>query len=170
MIKINRTKLVPKILVGLTVLVTILGFTTAARAGAPPFIWEYFQYNVISSLEPNVVIEAPQDEPCIWGVMTAVSEDEIGYFPSQPYKHEVWIDGEKIVLRRFTWIDTDGLFGYPGLKWRAVFQVFEAGYFEVGEHEIIHEMWVQKPYYGDEVYGWRLFVTLTYTLNIIGTT
>jgi hypothetical protein len=156
------------VLVGICILTTILGLTTTAHAGMPPFMWEYFSYNVISSVEPNVVIDAPQDEPCIWGVMTACSEDEIGYFPPPPYDQKVWIDGEKIVLLRFAWTDTEGIFGYPGLKWRAFYHIFEAGYFDVGLHEIIHEIWVQKPYYGDEVYGWRLYATLTYTLNITG--
>ncbi|MGB5912255.1 MAG: hypothetical protein WBH31_13760 [Promethearchaeia archaeon] len=163
--KINRSRLIAKILVGLTFLTTILGLTTAARAGAPPFIWVYMsEYNQIMTLGSDV--EAPHDEPCIWGIMSACSEDEIGYFPQNPYKHKLWIDGEKIVLRRFVYIDRDGLFGEPDLKWWCYYQVFEAGYFDVGEHEIKHEMWVQKPYYGDEVYGWRLFLTLTYTLTI----
>ncbi|MFX0154237.1 MAG: hypothetical protein ACFE9Q_06890, partial [Candidatus Hodarchaeota archaeon] len=144
---------------------TILGLTTAARAGVPPFIWVYMsEYNQISSLEGDV--EAPHDEPCLWGVMSACSEDEIGYFPQHPYDHKLFIDGEKIALLRFVWIDRDGLFGYPDLKWWVYYQVFEAGYFDVGLHEIKHEMWVQKPYFGSEMYGWRIFITLTYTLNI----
>ncbi len=165
MIKINRSKLIPKVLVGLVVLTTILGLTTTARAGVPPFIWVYMsEYNQISSLGGDV--EAPHDEPCLWGVMSACSEDEVGYFPQHPYDHKLFIDGEKIVLRRFVWIDRDGLMGIPDLKWRVYYQVFEAGYFDVGEHEIIHEMWVQKPYFGSEMYGWRLYLTLTYTLTI----
>ena len=183
MIKINRSKLIPKVLVGLVVLVTIFGLTTAARAGVPPFIWEYMtEYNQISSLGSDV--EAPQNEPCLWGVMSACSEDEIGYFPQHPYKHKLFIDGEKIPLRRFVFYDEYGyVFGIPETKWYCFYQVFEAGYFDLGEHDIRHEAWVQKPYAGSEIYGWRIFVNyegpedlygpigvpynLTYTLTVI---
>jgi hypothetical protein len=145
--------------------VTILGFSTTARAGIPPFFWDYvYQYNQISSLGSDV--EAPHDEPCLWGVMTSCSEDEIGYFPQPPYEHKLFIDGDEINLLRFVWTDKDGIFGTPGLKWFVFYQTFEAGYFEVGEHEIKHEMWVQKPYLGEEVYGWRIYIILTYTLTI----
>jgi len=167
MIEINKSKLMPKILLGLAVLITIMGLTTSARAGVPPFMWVYYsEYNSITSLKSNTVIEAPHDEPCIWGVMAGCSEDEIGYFPLPPYKQILWIDGEKIPLLRFTWNDTYGIFGIPGTKLFAYYHVFKAGYFDVGEYEIHHEMWVQKPYFGDEVYGWRIYADFTYTLKI----
>jgi hypothetical protein len=181
--KINRTKLIPKVLVGLAVLTTILGLSTAARAGAPPFIWEYFQYNVISY---GWDVEIPQDEPCLWGVASACTEEEIetGFFPKPPFNHKVSIDGEKIVLRRFVFYDEYGyIFGIPETKWYCFYHVFEAGYFDLGEHDVIHEAWVQKPYAGSEIYGWRIFVnyegpeylygsigvpySLTYTLTVI---
>ena len=158
MIKINRSKLIPKVLVGLAVLTTILGLTTIARAGAPPFIWEYSQYNIISL---GVDIEIPQDEPCLWLIAGACTEEEIetGFFPKPPFKHRLLIDGEKIPLRRFVFYDEEGyVFGIPETKWYCFYQVFEAGYFDLGEHEVIHEAWVQKPYAGSETYGWRIFV------------
>ena len=37
-------------------------------------------------------------------------------------------------------------------------KVFEADYFTLGEHEVIHEVYVQKPYAGSETHGWRIFV------------
>ena len=187
MIKINRTKLIPKVLVGLVVLVTIFGLTTAARAGAPPFIWEYYlEYNRISSLGSDV--EAPQNEPCFWGAASSFTEEEIvtGFFPKPPFNHILFIDGEKIPLRRFVFYDEYGyVFGIPETKWYIFYQVFEAGYFDLGEHDVIHQAWVQKPYAGNETYGWRIFVNyegpvilygeigvpyiLTYTLNVIET-
>jgi hypothetical protein len=150
----------PKVLVGLAVLVTIFGFTTTARAGMPPFLWEYFQYNVISY---GVDLEVPQDEPCIYGVASACTEweSETGYYPEPPFKHKVYIDGEKITLRRCVFYDEEGyVFGIPETKWYIFYQVFEAGYFELGDHDVIHEVWVQKPYAGSEIYGWRIFVNL----------
>jgi len=136
-----------------------LGLTTTARAGIPPFMYEYMSYNQISTFGSDV--EAPHDEPCLWGFSSACTEEEIetGYFPKPPYKHILIIDGEKIPLRRFVFYDEYGIvFGYPETKWYCYYQVFEAGYFDVGEHDVYHEVWVQKPYAGSETYGWRIFV------------
>ncbi|MFW9823738.1 MAG: hypothetical protein ACFFE4_12415 [Candidatus Thorarchaeota archaeon] len=148
----------PKILVSLVVLMTIFGVSATARAGAPPFIWEYFTYNVISW---GVDITIPQDESCIWGVASACTDEEIetGFFPKLPFNHKVTIDGKKIPLRRFVFYDEYGyVFGIPETKWYVFYQIFEAGFFELGEYDIIHEMLVQKPYAGSETYGWRVFI------------
>jgi hypothetical protein len=158
LIKIKKSKLVPKVLLSLIILFTIFGMTSTARAGAPPFIWEYFQYNIISW---GVDVEIPQNEPCMWGVATATTEWEIetGYWPEGPFNHIVYIDGEKISLQRFVFYDEFGyVFGIPDTKWYVFYHMFEADYFELGDHEVIHEVWVQKPYAGSEVYGWRIFV------------
>ncbi|MFX1241392.1 MAG: hypothetical protein ACFFA7_09110 [Promethearchaeota archaeon] len=168
LIKINRSKLIPKVFVGLAVLTTILGITSVARAGAPPFIWEYFQYNVISW---GWDVEIPQDEPCLWAVGTACTDWEIetGYYPEPPFNHEVYIDGEKIVLRRFVFYDEFGyVFGIPDTKWFCFYHVFEAGYFTNGVHNVIHEVLVQKPYAGSETYGWRVFVNYEGPVNLYG--
>ncbi|MFX1567059.1 MAG: hypothetical protein ACFFCV_01680 [Promethearchaeota archaeon] len=182
MIKISRSKLVPKVLVGLTVLLTIFGLITTANAGIPPFIWEYSQYNYIWGVDQTL----PQDEPCFWAIGIACSEEEIetGYYPKPPFKHKLYIDGEEINLRRFIFTDKDGsMFGIPGQKWYFFYQVFEASYFTLGEYDVTEEFWVHHPYTGSETYGWRIFVnyegpeykygpvglphTLTYTLTFV---
>jgi len=168
MIEINRSKLMPKVLLGLAVLITIIGLTTSARAGVPPFAWEYMGYDPISSFGPDVEIQ--QDKPCLWSVASACTEEEIelGWFPEPPFNHKLYIDGEKINLRRFTFIDEWGIFGDLGLKWWVFYQVFEAGYFEVGVYEIVHKVLVQKPYNGSDIHGWRVFVNFAGPVDLYG--
>jgi hypothetical protein len=96
----------------------------------------------------------------------------------------VSIDGEKIVLRRFVLYDKFGyIFGIPETNWYLFYHVFEAGYFVLGEHNVIEEDLVQKPYAGSNTYGWRVFVNyegdedlygpievphiLTYTITVV---
>ncbi|MFX1469148.1 MAG: hypothetical protein ACFFB8_10830 [Promethearchaeota archaeon] len=158
MVKINRTKIIPKIILGFVVLITIFGLTTSANAGIPPFMWNYMPDNVISW---GIDLEVPQNEPSLYLCATACTDWEIetGFYPKPPFNHKVYIDGEKIVLRRCVFYDEEGyVFGIPETKWYVFYQIFEAGYFTLGEHNVIHEVYVQKPYAGSETYGWRIFV------------
>ena len=183
--KINKKKLMPKILLTLTIFLTILGLTTTVNAGIPPFYWEYAQSPIISW---GWDVEINDDQSCLWGVATAITEDEIesGLFPKPPFNHIVYIDGKKLPLQRFVFIDRDGsIFNIPDTKWWVHYHFFEADDFDVGEYQIVHEMWVQKPYLGSEIHGWRIFINyegpddpfvpgvppesykLTYTLTVV---
>lgn len=168
LIKISRNKLIPKILVGMAVLLTIVSLTTSANAGMPPFIWQYMPQNIISW---GIDLEVPQNEPCLYLCASGNDEWEIetGFFPKPPFNHKVYIDGKEIVLRRCVFYDEEGyVFGVPEVKWYVFYQIFEAGYFSLGEHEVIHKVLVQKPYKGSEVYGWRIFVNYEGPIDLYG--
>ena len=158
MIKIRKSKLIPKILLTLCVFLAILGLTTTGNAGIPPFYWEYMQSPIISW---GLDVQIDDDQSCLWGVATCCTEEEAqsGLFPKAPFQHKLFIDGKKIPLQRFAFTDKDGsIFGYPNTKWWVFYHFFEADEFDVGEYEIVHEMWIQKPYSGSEIHGWRILI------------
>ena len=187
-------KLMPKILLIFTIFLTILGLTTTVNAGIPPFYY-YWYYHPELIISWGVDVQIDDDDSCIWGVATATTEDEIesGLFPKAPFKHKLFIDGKKIPLQRFVFTDRDyNGDGYgdvfylePDLKWWVYYHIFEADDFDVGLYNIVHEMWVQKPYSGSEIHGWRIFINfngpddplipgvppeklvLTYTLTVV---
>ncbi|MFW9826546.1 MAG: hypothetical protein ACFFEY_02885 [Candidatus Thorarchaeota archaeon] len=183
MVNIKQSKLVSKTLLSVMAIMAIFGLTATARAGIPPFYWQYATSPIISW---GFDVQINDDQSCLWGVATAVTEWEIetGFFPKQPFDHKLYIDGEKVPLQRFTFIDRDGsIFGYPNTKWWVHYHFFEADDFDVGVYNIEHQMWVQKPYAGSEMHGWRIFVNyegpvelygevdepliLTYTLTVV---
>ncbi|MFX0043218.1 MAG: hypothetical protein ACFE8L_09920 [Candidatus Hodarchaeota archaeon] len=149
----------PKLILSFVVLMTIFGLTTTVKAGVPPFMWQYiFEYNIIS--DPTNT-EIPYNQPSLFIVGFATTEEEIesGVWPKNPFNLEAYIDGERIVLRRFQFFDKDGsIGGYPGVHWWYFYQVYDPCHFEKGYHNIIVKPLVQKPYAGSEVHGWRIFV------------
>ena len=88
----------------------------------------------------------------------ATSQEEIDndWAPKQPWKFKLFINDEEIVLQRYgLWANKSA--GIVSIQY--FYHVFGPGYFDAEEEYILKfEFWVRRPYQGDGLNHWRLFV------------
>jgi hypothetical protein len=112
--------------------------------------------------------EVPAGEYCFFRTGWIVSDWEIdtGLDPGPPYQNHLFVNGEEIVMQRWTWTIPKTTSLYPDGVERSVnlrawmWGVrFDPGYFEAGKsYKIRLQFLVQKPYYGSPSRGWRPYV------------
>lgn len=90
------------------------------------------------------------------GCVQLPSEEEDGSFPKHPYDWRLYINGEKITLRRFNVKQEFEGEDRQVFMW---YQIFEPGYFSPDKDYLVRiEFWVKKPYQDDGRNDWRIFV------------
>jgi len=89
-----------------------------------------------------------------WGL----SEEELenDWAPKNPWKYKLFINDEEINLQRY---DVKAVKASGILKVSYWYHIFEPGYFIVGEEYLLRfEFWVRRPYQGDGLNHWRIYV------------
>ena len=92
------------------------------------------------------------------GWASSYEEIENDWAPKNPWKFKLFINDEEINLQRYdvpiSKEDKPFL-----LKQSMFYYVFGPGYFEAeGEYILRFEFWVRRPYQGDGLNYWRIFV------------
>ena len=89
-----------------------------------------------------------------WGSTTEEIEND--WAPKNPWKFKLFINDEEINLQRYE-VKADKEAGV--IKVSYWYHVFGPGYFEAeGEYLLRFEFWVRRPYQGDGLNHWRIFV------------
>ena len=111
--------------------------------------------------------EIPHDQYSFFrtGWMVADYEIEMGYDPGPPYQYNLFINGEKIGMKRWVWTEKgerifpDGEFRpYKARAWMWVVR-FDPYFFEQGkDYEIRLQFLVKNPYYGSPSNKWRTYI------------
>jgi len=169
----NKAKFLKKSILFATIGILALSFIPAVSAGVPGHFIDRPGYNnlVMPYFRPDLYWEFSTSEDLYFriGWVTSEEEIELDIFPKNPWQFKLFINNEEIDLDRF------GLLGYYG-KTSYWYHVFGPGYFEAGEEYLLRfEFWVKRPYQGDGLNYWRIFVwyptgwefTVEYYLNIV---
>ena len=88
----------------------------------------------------------------------ALSEEELenDWAPKNPWKFRLFINEEEINLQRYG-VKPDKTLGI--VKMTVWYHIFGPGFFEAeGDYLLRFEFWVRKPYQGDGLNHWRIFV------------
>lgn len=171
----NRTKLIPKFMVFIVVGILAFSFISTVQAGVPPFMEDRDPDQRIFWLKDSE-ISASKESWFYCGVGYIPEEIEENWFPKNPYKIRLYIDGEEIDLDRYAYHDKNREFRIPYKDNEGIWQydapltttdfrvwnwyyIFEPGYFTPSEtpYKIRVEIWVYGCYGGSEKKGWRIF-------------
>lgn len=148
------------------------------QAGTPAYVWKkpgwtsYTGNRILNWWFPwvgiggDVYIDYDNWSFFRMGWLVSDYEIEMGYDPGPPYQMKLFIDGEEILMKRFSYSYKEELFLFPdGVETDCHVRAwmwhvrFEPGYFEEGKTYEIREVFlVQKPYQGINERGWRPYV------------
>lgn len=157
----NKSKLIPKIIVFLALGILTISFIPSVQAGVPPFLdptpGQYIGYYPWDGRD----ISASDYSYFKVGFGYTPEETQTGWWPKNPYKVRLYFDGVEIPLRRYVWYDKEGeAMGAP-VHWWYFYQIFKPGYFTLEEDILVRiEVYVKKPYLGSDSNKWRWFVNL----------
>ena len=141
----NKSKFIKKIIVLSTLAIVIFSFLPTALAVSPQDRVDamlFSEQNISDAAFMGWNIESSEESYFI--VALGYSEEEKDNDLSQPpYKVQLFVDEREISLRRFSWNDNNGYIMemYIGIAipvhWWFFYHVFEPGYFEIGEHDVL---------------------------------
>ncbi|MGB5912923.1 MAG: hypothetical protein WBH31_17165 [Promethearchaeia archaeon] len=138
----NKSKIIPKLLVLSTLAIIIFSFLPATLAVSPQDRVDamlFSEQNISDAAFMGWDIESSEESYFILGIGYS-EEDKDNDLVQPPYKVQLLVDGQDIKLRRFSWNDKEGyimeMYGYGPIPvhWWFFYHVFEPGYFEVGLH------------------------------------
>lgn len=90
------------------------------------------------------------------GWRSTIEEIENDWASKNPWKFKLFINDEEVNLQRYD-VKVDKTAG--DIKQSVWYHVFGPGYFEAeGEYLLRFEFWVRRPYQGDGLNYWRIFV------------
>jgi len=145
-----------------TISILVFSFIPAASAGEPRFMQREDWYNNL--LMPwwyDDSWEFIASEDIFFKIGWASTQEEIEneLAPKNPWKFKLFINDEEINLQRYD-IKIDKRDNPDGLiKQSMWYHIFGPGYFEAeGEYLLRWEFWVRRPYQGDGLNHWRIFV------------
>ena len=140
-------------------IIGILAFSLipVANAGVPPFMQDRPFYNNIAypAFGFSNVFSTSEDLFYRIGWASSIEEIENDWAPKNPWKFKLFINDEEINLQRYD-VKVDKTVLIKQSMW---YHVFGPGYFTVeGNYHIRWEFWVKRPYQGDGLNYWRIFV------------
>lgn len=153
----NKAKFLKKSILFATIGILALILIPAANAGTPRFMQERpFLNNLVTPwFIGDVEFSASEDLYFRIGWATSVEELENDWAPKNPFKFKLFINNEEINLQRYDVKVNKTLL----IKTSYWYHIFGPGYFEAeGEYLLRWEFWVRRPYQGDGLNYWRIYV------------
>ncbi len=156
----NKTR--KKTILFATICILAFSLIPAVSAGVPGHMKERPWYNNLLVAwwynDPGWVYSTSEDLYFKIGWASSYEEIENDLAPKNPWKFKLFINDEEINLQRYdipiSKEDKPFL-----LKQSMFYHVFGSGYFEAGEEYLLRfEFWVKRPYQGDGLNYWRIFV------------
>lgn len=141
----NKSKIIPKLLVLSTLAIIIFSFLPAAVAISPRDRVDAMLFSPQNISEASFFgypIDSSEESYFIAGIGYGEWEKDNDLW-QPPYKVQLFIDGEEIKLLRFSWYDKEGYimewYGFDPIPmhWWFFYHVFEPGYFEECTYEVI---------------------------------
>lgn len=141
----NKSKIIPKLIVLSTLAIIIFSFLPAAAAISPQDRVDamfFSEQNISDAAFMGWDIVSSEESYFIIGLGYSEEEKDNDLF-QPPYGVRLLIDGIEIKLLRFSWYDKEGYIyemygvGPIPVHWWFFYHVFEPGYFEEGEHYVI---------------------------------
>lgn len=156
----NRAKIIKKSAVFATIGLLLLSLIPIANAGVPGHFEDRPFYNnlLMPWATGNFDWEFSTSEELFFRIGWALSEEELAndWAPENPWQFKLFINDEEINLQRYD-VEPDETSGI--VKMTVWYHIFGPGYFEAeGEYLLRFEFWVRKPYQGDGLNYWRIFV------------
>jgi len=157
----NKTKFVKKSILFATIGILAFSLIPVANAGVPGHMKERPKYNNLLAPffpwnDPDFEFSASEDLYFRIGWRSTEEEIENDWAPKNPWKFKLFINNEEINLQRYD-VKVDKTAG--DIKHSVWYHVFGPGYFtEDGDYLLRFEFWVRRPYQGDDLNYWRIFV------------
>jgi len=156
----NITK--KKSLLFATICILAFSLIPVANAGAPPHIEELPWYNNFLMAwwydDPGWEFSTSDDLYFEIGWGSTYEEIENDWTPKNPWKFKLFINDEEINLQRYD-VPISKEDKSILVKQSMWYHIFGPGYFEAGEEYLLRfEFWVRRPYQGDGLNHWRIFV------------
>lgn len=163
----NRTKLIPKLIVLITLVAFTFSFIPTVQAGVPPFIqdldfrdnlalppiWNYGEWG------PLPTYDASEEYFFRIGAVQTEEEEEEETWPSPPYRIRFYVEGKEIKLRRYAFRHEE----YERIVYMW-YQFFEPGFFPEGAVTLKWELWIKKPFQDFTENEWRIYIEFEYDL------
>ncbi|UCC19296.1 MAG: hypothetical protein JSV62_14515 [Promethearchaeota archaeon] len=171
----NKKGLIAKLAIITTFVILILGILPAAQASPPPFVqdlnpeenllmpwwfgyWEEHPPGNYYYVYQDWEFSSSENLYFRIGWQTWWIEIENDWAPKWPYKYRLFINNVEIDLQRYD-VPVPKEDKEIIAKTTFWYHIFGPGYFtEGGEYILRWEFWVKRPYQGDGLNHWRIFV------------
>ena len=172
----NKSKF-KKSLLFATIRILAFSLIPVANAGVPRFMQrdDYWNNLLMPFWTGDLGYEFSASEDIFFriGWASTLEEIENDWAPKNPWKYKLFINDEEIDLQRYD-VKVDKTVFVKQSMW---YHIFGPGYFEAeGDYLLRWEFWVRRPYQGDGLNHWRIFVdydgndleySFEYPLNIV---